>query len=73
MDQEGIHNVTIQSVYKFLQSNLPADINAPYASTIKRIFHKHVHLRFKSVSSAMTRYIDPVYNEKRLWVSRLLA
>ena len=34
---------------------------------------KHFHLRFKIQLPAMVKYIDPTYNECRLWASRLLA
>ncbi len=45
----------------------------PSVTSINTILHKHFHLKYKSSSASMVRYLDPTYNEKRLWVSRLLA
>ena len=45
----------------------------PSETSINTILHKHFHLKFKSSKASMIRYLDPTYNEKRLWVSRLLA
>lgn len=40
---------------------------------IRKLLRKHFHLRFKAMPAAMVRYHDPLYNEKRVWVARLLA
>ena len=58
------------TVYEAMQFMLGC---APYASTILSIFHNHFNFKFKSASLEMTRYFYSVYNEKRIWVSRLLG
>ena len=45
----------------------------PCLNSIDTILKKHFHLKYKSVNPAMVKYIDPTYNERRLWVSRILA
>ena len=65
--------MTAPVIYLYLQSRLPSDCGVPNLNTIQRILREHFHLSFKSASPAMVRYLDPTYNEKRLWVSRLLA
>ena len=34
---------------------------------------KHFHLRYKFFDTAKIKYMDPAYNDKRMWISRLLA
>jgi hypothetical protein len=36
---------------------------------LRQIFH----LKYASQNKANTKYLDPTYNEKRLWVCRLLT
>ena len=73
MKEEGIHNITIASVFKYLQTNLPVSQPVPHVTTIGTMLKRHFHLRYKAVSPALVRYIDPTYNERRLWLARLLA
>jgi len=49
------------------------DVPTPGQTSIKAMLKRHFHLKYKAVSPAMVRYIDPTYNEKRLWTARLLA
>ena len=42
-------------------------------TTIYYILRKDFNLRFRATPPALTRYLDPVYDEKRQWVARLLA
>lgn len=48
-------------------------MSVPSLTSIEIILKKHFHLRYKASKPAMVKYIDPTYNERRLWVSRLLA
>ena len=45
----------------------------PGLSTIKKIIKRTFHLKYASLNKANLKYRDPTYNEKRLWVSRLLT
>jgi hypothetical protein len=54
--------------------NLPHGIvKAPSASTIGSMLKKHFKLEYMKFKAANYRYRDPTYNEKRQWISRLLA
>jgi hypothetical protein len=37
------------------------------------MLHKDFHLRLRAAAPALVRYVDPTYNHKREWASRLLA
>ena len=69
----GFHNISALSIERNFRSNLLPGIIVPSLSSIKAILKKHFHLRFKAAKPAMVKYIDPTYNERRLWVSRILA
>ena len=69
----GFNKITASLIDKHLKSNFPQGMIAPSFYSIKVILKKHFHLRFKAAKPAMVKYIDPTYNERRLWVSRLLA
>lgn len=45
----------------------------PCVSTLKSILKSHFSLRYKKTDKSKLKYKDPTYNEKRLWVSKLLA
>ena len=40
---------------------------------VSRVLHDDLHLSFRRYDPAMVRYQDPTFDNKRLWVSRLLA
>ena len=48
-------------------------IPPPCLSTIATILKHVFHLHYKKLNTANFKYRDPTYNEKRLWVSRMLA
>ena len=69
----GFHNISALSIERHFKSNLLPGIRVSSLSSIKVILKKHFRLRFKAAKPAMVKYIDPTYNERRLWVSRILA
>lgn len=69
----GIHQVTVAEIFRYLQTHLPSDQRVPSVTTIGLMLKKHFHLRFKTQPPAMVKYLDPTFNERRLWASRLLA
>jgi len=73
LEEESIHHVTVARLFAYLSSHLPMDVPTPGQTSIKAMLKRHFHLKYKAVSPAMVRYIDPTYNEKRLWTARLLA
>jgi hypothetical protein len=40
---------------------------------IRKIMREKFNLKYQRLDKANTKYRDPEYNEKRLWVSRLMA
>ena len=40
---------------------------------LAHILRTHFKLKFKKLEKANVKYNDPTYNEKRLWVSKLLT
>lgn len=73
IEEQGIHNLAVANVFSYLQKHLPIGHRIPSETSIRAILKKHFHLKFKASKAQMVRYLDPTYNEKRLWVSRLLA
>jgi hypothetical protein len=73
IEEHGPHSFTLTDLYVHLQHALPAFISAPPISTISYVLRNDFHMRFRATPPAMTRYLDPTYDEKRQWVSRLLA
>jgi hypothetical protein len=57
---------------KTLDSNLSA-MKVPSVSTLHKILREDFHLRYGKAQAANLKYRDPTFNEKRLWISRLLA
>jgi hypothetical protein len=73
MEEQGIHKITLMSVYAYLKSHLPLEVQHPGMQRVQKLMKSRFHLKFRAASPAMVRFLDPTYNEKRLWVSRLLA
>jgi len=40
---------------------------------VSKILKEDLNLRYLRYNSAMVRYQDPTFDEKRLWVSRIMA
>ena len=45
----------------------------PCIKTLGGVLKEKFNLRYGKLETANLKYRDPTYNEKRLWVSRLLA
>lgn len=45
----------------------------PSSVVLRKMMKDTFNLRYKSLEKANLKYRDPAYNDKRLWVSRLLA
>ena len=70
----GFHNITRKLVHNHLRLSSAMTLETvPCLLSIETILKKHFHLKYKSVNPSMVKYIDPTYNERRLWVSRILA
>ena len=66
--------MTIEDIRREVTAELAADgRRAPGRSTIRTILRDTFFLRYKTSSGDLYRYNDPRFDNKRLWVSRLLA
>ena len=45
----------------------------PSTQTLRLVIKEELHMRFRASFGAKVMYNDPTYDEKRLWISRLLA
>lgn len=45
----------------------------PSITTLHKILADKFHLKYGPLEQANLKYRDPTFNEKRLWISRLLA
>ena len=69
-----LHHVSIIQLQEHLKINLiPLNKKIPSVSVLRIILKNHFHLQYKKFKTANYRYYDPTFNEKRLWVSRLLT
>jgi hypothetical protein len=68
----GIYNHTSQEVRNYLLEKLPEEI-VPSVTTIRKMMKDKFHLRYKKLDKANTKYRERTYNEKRIWISRLMA
>lgn len=73
LEEHGPHNITLAELYVHLQHVLPPTVRPPGVTTIYYLLRKDFKLRFRATPPALTRYLDPVYDEKRQWVARLLT
>jgi len=44
-----------------------------HQADVSKILKEDLHLRYLRYDSAMVRYQDPTFDNKRLWVSRIMA
>ena len=68
----GIYLSTSDQIRDHLLSVMPED-QVPTAPVIRKVMKDTFALKYKTLSKANVKYKDPLFNEKRLWVSRLLG
>jgi hypothetical protein len=71
-EESGIYKCSSDAIRKRLLDNLPKD-QVPTSLVIRNIMKDTFKLKYKTLEKANTKYRDPDYNEKRLWVCRLLS
>lgn len=78
LNENGIYSTTAARLHTHLQTKKSSnaqysELKVPCLSSLRRVLKEHFHLRFGKSLAANIKYRDPEYNEKRLWVSRLLS
>lgn len=74
----GTFNVTISKIIAHLKTLKDTDpakhqFPVPSAFVVHQILRQRLYLQKSTFDTANFRYNDPTFNEKRLWISRLLA
>ena len=70
----GMHNLTLKSLHSYMKANIPQGMNkAPTLQTIHAALKKHFFLTYSKFKTASLKYRDPTFDQKRLWVCRLLS
>ena len=72
MDANGFYTLTLKELHSHLIKVLDQS-KVPCESTLSKTLKEFFHLSFGSLMQASLKYNDPTFNEKRLWISRLLA
>ena len=78
IEVRGIYDFTSLQIQQHLMKVKQGDpslkqLIVPSDKTILKILKEHFHLKFGKMHTANLKYRDPTFNDKRLWVSRLLA
>ena len=73
LEKNGIYKTRIQHLRDFIQQQLPLYTKAPAHATLQKILRNVFHQHFKRDDLACVRYRDTIYNNKRLWISRIIA
>ena len=68
----GLTNLKRSSIHQHLTSTL-TDSKVPTLNQIGDILKKDFNLRYRKLDGALVHYSDPQFEEKRIWVSRLLS
>ena len=64
--------MTTKKLQLHLKTVLPAKL-VPSAATLNQVLKSTFHLKYGALQKANLKYRDPTYNDKRLWISKLLA
>ena len=72
LQKHGVHGLTARKVQAHIHQFQP-DKKPLRAPDVSYLLKNVYHLNFRKLDAASFRYRDPFYDEKRLWVSRLLA
>jgi len=68
----GSQQATVARVQGQLRQGREAEA-VPSTFTMRQVMRKELGLRYRASLGAKVMYNDPAYDEKRLWISRLLA
>jgi hypothetical protein len=72
LEQHPTKQTTLEKIRKAFADKYPNEA-LPCTSTIGVIIRNRFHLNYIKVPPANARYDDPTFNEKRLWVCKMLA
>ena len=70
--KNGIYSCTSQDIRNYLLEKLPEE-QVPSVCIIRKIMKSKFNLKYKKLDKANVKYRDSTYNDKRMWISRLMA
>ncbi len=73
MQRFGTHNMTLTKIQDYISKSGPAIERPPSGVMISKLLHKKFNMRYGRLNPAVLRYRDPDFDEKRIWVCRLIA
>jgi precorrin-6B methylase 1 len=77
VESKGLNNLTrakiVEGVRPALQNIEGLAGKQLHQADVSKILKEDLHLRYLRYDSAMVRYQDPTFDNKRLWVSRIMA
>lgn len=78
LTERGIYNFTAQQMKTYLaeqQQQHPEQhkFRVPCCKSLQDILHSTFHLSYGKLQQANLKYRDPTFNDKRLWIARLLS
>jgi hypothetical protein len=71
-EEHGIYLNSSAQLRKHLLEKLHPEL-VPSAALLRKIMKKKFNLSYSRLDKANTQYRNPKYNDKRMWVCRLLA
>ena len=69
----GVARVTAANIVSKLQADKSSLVHVPSISSVRKILKEKFGMSFRCANAANIKYNDTSYDEKRVWVSRLLA
>ncbi len=72
LEKEGIYNLKRARIHEYLGGSMKQS-RVPSKNEIADMLRQEFRLRFRKLDGATVNYIDPHFDEKRLWASRLLS
>lgn len=73
LETNGIYKTKLRILRQYVQSKLPDAVTAPCESTLSKILRETFHQYYRKDHAANTKYRDQVYNNKRIWIARLVT
>jgi hypothetical protein len=69
----GLHQLTIQQVRSYIAESQIPGLKVPCKETVSMILKEQFLLRHVKYDGAIARYRDPLYNDRRIWLARILT
>jgi hypothetical protein len=69
----GIQAISIPKIRNFIKSKADTGFKVPCKEVVSRLLKENLNLRFANFDGQNIKYRDPSYNEKRLWICRLMV